>query len=196
MFQVSRLDMVELKDLSNIKIFYKANQIDGYEARSFIFPNGIRIVSYDTLNYLLALIRGERDELLSKISKVTNLEKKLEMARAKADRYKREIEELKKDKKEIETMYGKYVSPFTIIEELYRGISHAYMILNKRRDFQIKISPKQFNYWVGIFIDLKILRRIDKSNLQSIRNYTDAHNVLYQNDYTWIKREKGEIDET
>jgi hypothetical protein len=188
--------MVELKDLSNIKIFYKANQIDGYEARSFIFPNGIRIVSYDTLNYLLALIRGERDELLSKISKVTNLEKKLEMARAKADRYKREIEELKKDKKEIETMYGKYVSPFTIIEELYRGISHAYMILNKRRDFQIKISPKQFNYWVGIFIDLKILRRIDKSNLQSIRNYTDAHNVLYQNDYTWIKREKGEIDET
>ena len=118
------------------------------------------------------------------------------MARAKADRYKREIEELKKDKKEIETMYGKYVSPFTIIEELYRGISHAYMILNKRRDFQIKISPKQFNYWVGIFIDLKILRRIDKSNLQSIRNYTDAHNVLYQNDYTWIKREKGEIDET
>ena len=68
MFQVSRLDMVELKDLSNIKIFYKANQIDGYEARSFIFPNGIRIVSYDTLNYLLALIRWVMDEPLSIIS--------------------------------------------------------------------------------------------------------------------------------
>lgn len=189
-YEISSTDTLELKDLRNLELIDSADgYLDTYVAKVFPFPNGVRVVSEDVLNYLLAVIRGERDEALKELKNTQKLKMKVGALESQIKRYKDEIESLKKTIKEYDNTYGKHVSPFTVINELYTGTKLPYMILLKRESFKVKISPKQFNYWVGIFMDLKILRRIDKSRLQSLVTYEDAHNILYQHDYTWNGRD-------
>jgi predicted nuclease with TOPRIM domain len=188
-FSVKSYDILELKDLRNINIYPSSlGYIDEVEVKKFTFPNGVEVVSFEALNYLLALIRGERDELIKETKEHIKVKAKLTKVSNRLEVIKKENETLKKELKELEAIYGSYISPFTILEELYRGVNLPYMILNKRNNFKMKISEKQFNYWVGIFIDIKIVRRIDKSNLQSLMNHKEAHDKLYENSSVWEKK--------
>ena len=189
-YTISRLDTINLNDLHNVELIDSPDGfLDGYVAKCFPFPNGIKVVSEDVLDYLLAIVRGERDKALKELKNTQKLKMKVGALESQIKRYKDEIESLKKTLKEYDNTYGKHISPFAVINELYTGTKLPYMILLKRESFKMKVSPKQFNYWVGIFMDLKILRRIDKSRLQSLVTYEDAHNILYQHDYTWNGRD-------
>ena len=179
----------------------QAESIEAFKAQIFNYLshdelrslniNGMNIANFDTV------VRQADMKTVAMLDKAFSLTeqniKKQDMKMAKLIAKIASIQEenrvLKQRVKEYDNTYGKYISPFTIIEELYRGINDPYMILNKKESFKIKISTKQFNYWVGIFIDLEIVRRIDKSRLQSIAYYRDAHEILYKNDYTWKGRE-------
>ena len=126
------------------------------------------------------------DEAFSTVEKKMSLyELKIKNLNQKIALLKEENQTLKKNIKEFDNTYGKHISPFTIINELYTGTKLPYMILRKREEFQIKISVKQFKYWTGILMDLKIIRRIDKGRFQSNVSDDEAHDILYQNDYAW-----------
>lgn len=187
-FEIGKSHLIGLKDLKQIEIIYENGLIEAVVPQVFQFPNGIQVVSVDALAYITALIQRERNSFISKEKELNSLKIKNGRAISSTKRYKEEIEKLKNEIQGYKNTFGNYLSPFTILEELYRGISLPYMILKKRTNFKIKVSEKQFSYWIGIFIDLDIVRKIDKSNIQSLLNYQDAQNILYENKYTW----KGE----
>jgi hypothetical protein len=184
-YSVQAMDVTELKALSSIKVEKQQNLIEAYEVKAFTFPNGVRVISEDAMDYLLSLLKNERDKAIGELLKLQSTKAQNTKLKNRNAVLEKELEALKKELKELNHVYGKYISPFTIIEELYRGISDPYMILIKREKFKIKISQKQFDYWIGVFISLKIIRRIDKSNVQSLLGYTDAQNTLYSHDSTW-----------
>ncbi|CAA6806469.1 MAG: Unknown protein [uncultured Sulfurovum sp.] len=184
-YNIDSLEACELRDLRAVNLISKNGYIDEYEVKSFIFPNEVRIVSIDVLNYLLAKIIDERDVEIDKNKQFKKTESASKQLKEKIETQKSEIELLKKIAKEYEKTYGKYISPFTIVEEFYRGVRLPYMVLKKRDEFKIKVSEKQFKYWSGILTDLGVVRPLDKSRFQSLVSYQDAHDILYKNDYIW-----------
>ena len=184
-YTIGAIDLIELKALSNVKVEKEQNLIERYEAKSFSFQNGVRVVSENVMDYLLSMLKNERDVAINELVKTHSLKAQNSKLKNRNEVLKKEIESLKEELKELNQMYGKYVSPFSIIDELYRGNILEYMILKKREEFKLKISQKQFDYWVGVFISLKIVRRIDKSKLQSMVSFYEAHDILHKNDNVW-----------
>jgi len=191
-YTVSAMEILELKSLSSINISKKDGYLEWFDANRFLFPNGVEVVSVDVMLFILAEIKRERDASISEALKNKRFKAQNTKLKNRNEVLVKELNSLKKELKELNMMYGRYISPFTILKELYRDNSFSYMILKKREEFKIKISQKQFDYWIGVFISLKIIQRIDKGNVQSLLGFIDANQTLYKNNSVWNITDKGD----
>jgi len=91
-----------------------------------------------------------------------------------------EIGELKAEIQLYKRTYGEYISPHTIIKNLYRGRGQ-YEELVSYSNLKLKISEKQFDYWIGIFTDLGICRPNNRGRYLALVDRYRAFQILIDN---------------
>jgi len=159
----------------------------------FISPNGD--IVYDTfeykgINYVklsqveeVARFQDILDELDNRLikkleNKIRTLEHKLENALKREEKLKEELNEEKETVSSYHRIYGSYVSPNMLITELYKGGVLEYQNLNPKNKLNIKISEKQYNYWINVFLDLGIVKKDYRGRLIAGVNKIEAYNRI------------------
>jgi len=111
-------------------------------------------------------------------NKLRNLEHKLENATKREEKLKHDLEESKDIIASYHRVYGSYVSPNMLITELYRGGVLEFQNLNPKNKLNIKISEKQYNYWVNVFLDLGIIKKDYRGRLIAGVSKHEAYNRI------------------
>jgi NurA-like 5'-3' nuclease len=111
-------------------------------------------------------------------NKLRTLEHKLENATKREEKLKEELNEAKETISDYHRIYGSYVSPNMLITELYRGGVLEYQNLQPRKKLNIKISEKQYKYWINVFLDLGIVQKNYRGQLVAGVSKLEAYNRI------------------
>ena len=111
-------------------------------------------------------------------NKLRTFEHKLENATKREEKLKSELDEAKDIIASYHRVYGSYVSPNMLITELYRGGVLEFQNLNPKNKLNIKISEKQYNYWVNVFLDLGIIKKDYRGRLIAGVSKHEAYNRI------------------
>jgi len=111
-------------------------------------------------------------------NKIRTLEHKLENALKREEKLKEKLNEAKETISEYHRIYGSYVSPNMLITELYKGGILEYQNLNPKNKLKIKISEKQYNYWINVFLDLGIVKKDYRGRLIAGVSRLEAYNRI------------------
>jgi len=126
---------------------------------------------------LLDEIPSEREEKLER--KVEKLKFELEKAKKREEKLKEELEEQKDIVADYHRYYGSYFSPHQLLNRLFRGVKMEYQLLTPKDKLGIKIDKKQYDYWVSVFMDLKICRKNYRGQLVANCSRAEAHERLF-----------------
>jgi len=135
----------------------------------------------------LDLVRGDyfdkKNNELKKIKKdIAKIEHELEKALKREESYKEDILALKKDIGNYKRYYGEYTSPFDILNSLFKSSDKTYLdslsILNPKS--KLGFNTKAIDYWLGVFEDLGVTRRIDRGRYQAMVGFKEANDLLHE----------------
>ena len=110
------------------------------------------------------------------------LKDKVEKLELREESRKEEILELKKQLNEYKRYYGEYTSPFDILNKLFIGTKdkeylETLSILNPKNS--LGFNTKAIDYWLAVFEDLGITRRIDRGRYIALTSFKEANNKLH-----------------
>jgi len=111
-------------------------------------------------------------------NKLRTIEHKLENALKREEKLKSELDEAKDIIASYHRVYGSYVSPNMLITELYKGGVLEFQNLNPKNKLNIKISEKQYNYWINVFLDLGIIKKDYRGRLIAGVSKHEAYNRI------------------
>ena len=171
----------EVSENSLIVDIMQMNAVQFIELLNELLANNIS-VQFGTLDLTKSSeyqkVKKEK-EVLDK--KIFSLNAELENANKREESYKKELLELKRELNNYKRYYGEYTSPFNILTDLYRhgkkGVYLPLMILNAKKS--LNFNTKSLDYWLSVFEDLGIIRRVDNGRFQAMLDFKSASDVLY-----------------
>ena len=150
--------------------------------RQFLYKDEV-YVKYNQVKEVIAFLDmldelpDEEEEKLKK--KIRNLEFELEKAKKREEKLKEELEEQKEIVADYHRYYGSYFSPHQLLNKLFQGVRMKYQLLTPKDKLGIKINKKQYEYWVNVFLDLKICRKNNLGQLVANCTRAEAHEKLF-----------------
>jgi len=132
------------------------------------------------INEFMDMLDKLDEKLIKKLeSDNLKLKDKVEKALKREEKLKEVREQLKNDLNDYDRIYGSYVSPHQLINELWRGGVCTWQDLRPQSSIKIKVSAKQLEYWLSVFQDLKICSIGNRGKYQARCSRIEAHEKLF-----------------